>query len=190
MLKRYINILFFLLFLGIVLGSGSLPAQGQNIGDETGQQRYYWGNMGAGVSTFDLAGGVNVSYLSGNHLFSTRFVYNQEHNPLDPIPRKTIWDASALYGRSIKASYGIASISTGFGVVGGIRRGEFLGNRGARSQHEKITFLNYGIPFQSQVIWTPIRNMGLGIYGFANYNPEKSYAGILFSIQIGKLKLF
>lgn len=190
MLKKTFNIPFVIALLGLTLCLGNFPIYGQGLAQSTTPQ-YYWITAGAGGSTIDLAGGGNVSYMRGNNIFSGRFIYNKRYEPLANPPSNDIWDTSLIYGRSIiKTSEVFASIGSGLGLVGGVERGELKQDAQElppEERHERHYFLNYGIPVEGQLFWTPIKNFGIGIYAFGNYNPEKSFVGGLISIQIGKI---
>jgi hypothetical protein len=151
------------------------------------KEHHYWVNMGGGGSWVHgglgedeggISGGISLSYQTGSSLFSIRGVENEEFK-LDLFgysgPPEKVWDIGVLYGRVAKASWGLASISGGVGIVGA-------------SDDEGITSYRLGIPVESQLFWTPISTMGIGIYGFANLNSKKSFIGALACVQIGILR--
>jgi len=188
MLKIQSYFLLCIGLIGLILSTGGSFVYGQDISRDSSAQ-FFWVNGGLGASSFGVSPGVSVSYQSRKSLVSVRYVYNEEFQILGPSPSETVWDVGVLYGRSAKVSYGLASISGGIGVVGGVRRGKYLGSSGwFSSNYEKLTFLTVGIPVESQLFWTPLSFFGIGIYGFANLNTEKSFIGGLFCIQIGKLR--
>jgi hypothetical protein len=178
--------------LGLIcLGALSLfPTDSRSYAQDTSsstREHHYWANMGGGGSWVHgglgedeggISGGISLSYQTGSNLFSIRGVENEEFK-LDLFgysgPPEKIWDVGVLYGRIAKASWGLASISGGVGIVG-------------VSDDEEITSYHLGIPLESQLFWTPISTMGIGIYGFANLNFEKSFVGALACVQIGKLR--
>jgi hypothetical protein len=194
---------YFLLCIGIfglILSTGGSIVYGQDISRDSSSQ-FGWvnGGFGAssvkgglGVNSFGVSPGVSFSYQSEKNLISVRYVYNIEFQPIVGLsPDETVWDAGVLYGRIAKVSYGLASISGGIGVVGGVRRGKYLSSSGGwfgTSYYEKLTFLTVGIPVEGQLFWTPLDFWGIGFYGFANLNKEKSFIGALLCIQIGKLR--
>lgn len=170
--------------------TGGSFVYGQDISRDSSAQ-FGWVNGGLGASSFGVSPGVCFSYQSEKNLFSVRYVYNEEFRFFAPSPLETVWDVGMLYCRSVKESYGLASISGGIGVVGGVRRGKYLGSIGGwfgTDYYEERTFLTVGIPVEGQVFWTPLDFFGIGFYGFANLNKEKSFVGALFCIQIGKLR--
>lgn len=173
--------------VGLILSTGCSPVYAQDITCDSSAQ-FYWFNAGGGASSvqgglgessFGVSPGVSFSYQLGNNLFSVRHVYNVEfqiHVFGESSTPEAVWDVGALYGRIAKASYGFASISGGISIVGEVR------------PYKERTFLTAGIPFETQLFWTPLPSFGIGIYGFANLNREKSFVGALLCIQIGKLR--
>ena len=156
-----------------------------------------WLNAGVGMSTFGTSRGVSFSYPEGKSLISIRYVYNSsEFAPYSGLLQRhglneTVWDAGVLYGRRAKASYGLASVSGGIGMVGGVRGQKFLRRNYSGSipvEYPERRFITVGIPVAGQLFWTPLSNLGIGIYGFANLNPEESFAGALLGVQLGNLK--
>jgi hypothetical protein len=156
-----------------------------------------WINAGIGVCSFGLSSGANFSHQSGKKLITVRATYNEELTIFGPSPSEQAWDVGVMYGRIAKSKYGFASISAGLGLVGGVKRGRYLdddfqGRYGwfaiVIDRYEKIDFLTLGIPAEIQAFWTPFSKLGIGITLFGNLNPEKSFAGLLVSIQIGDLR--
>jgi hypothetical protein len=150
------------------------------------KEHYLWVNIGGGFAKVygglgedegGLSGGLSLSYCKGSNLFSIRWVENTEFK-LDlwgySGPPDEVWDVGVLYGRVAKASYGLASISGGIGLVG--------------MSHNEILSYRMGIPIEGQLFWTPISILGIGISGFVNINSEKSFLGALLCLQIGRLR--
>ena len=151
------------------------------------EEHHYWLNVGGGFGWVHgglgedpagVSGGISLSYQKGSSLFSIRGVGNEEFK-LDlwgySGPPERVWDIGVLYGRITKASYGLASISGGVSIVGA-------------SEYEGITCYRIGFPVEGQLFWTPSSMVGIGIYGFANLNSEKSFIGALLCLQIGILR--
>ena len=176
MIVRY-HFLLVMCLIALVLHTGNSPIYAQDTSNNS-KAKLYWANAGLGGSSFALSSGISLSSQSGRSLVSIRFIYNK---PFSLAPREeTVWDVGALYGLSAKASCGFASISGGVGIIGGVRY--------RRSSNEWPTFLTVGIPIEGQLFWTPLSFLGIGIYGFADLNPEKSFVGALLCIQLGKLR--
>jgi hypothetical protein len=179
------SFLALILFGALISCPGDSPSYAQDTSGNTKDQ-HYWVNIGGGFAGVHgglgeddggVSGGMGFSYQNGSSLFSIRGVENEEFK-LDlwgySGPPEKVWDIGALYGRVAKASYGLASISAGVGIVGA-SNGE--GNSSYRP----------GIPVEGQLFWTPSSVLGFGICGFADFNSKKSFAGVLFCLQIGLL---
>ena len=187
-------------FVGSMFTSGGSFVYGQDISPDSSAQ-FFWVNGGLGASS--VHGGLgsdpgapsfggSFCYQSGKNLFSFRYLRNEELQILgENSPSETVWDFGVLYGRIAKASYGFASISTGISIVGGVQRGRYLSSSGewfGTSYYEENNFITVGITVEGQLFWTPLDFFGIGFYGFANLNKEKSFIGALLSIQLGKLR--
>ena len=156
-----------------------------------------WINAGVGVCSFGLSSGANFSHQSGKKLITVRATYNQELTIFGPTPSEEAWDVGVMYGGIAKSKYGFASISAGLGLVGGVKRGSYLGSNFQgryawfaiiTEQYKENNFLTLGIPAEIQAFWTPFSKVGIGFTLYGNLNLEKSFAGLLISIQIGDLR--
>ena len=45
-----------------------------------------------------------------------------------------------------------------------------------------------GFPLEGQIMWRPLRFLGLGVYGIANFNSEKNLFSIAVNLQLGRLR--
>ena len=139
---------------------------------------FCWVHGGLGEGNPGVSGGISLSYRKGSNLFTIRAVETSEFElylwgytgPLDEV-----WDVGVLYGRITKSDRGMASLSGGVGIVGASDYGRAASHRA-------------GIPIEAQLFWIASDRLGLGIYGFANVNSDRSFAGALFCLQIGKLR--
>jgi hypothetical protein len=161
------------------------------------KDKSFWLNIGIGPSSFNgysksqnddpgMAGGIIFSYQTGRNLISTRLIYNAELNLFGFS--ESIWDFGVLYGINSKSSRGLASISGGVGIVQGVRKGKLIKYGWLYSEYEELAFSTIGIPLEIQLFATPFSHVGIGIYGFANLNREKSFAGAMLCVVIGKLR--
>ena len=154
-----------------------------------------WYVAGVGISSNGAAKGISYSYITEAGLVSLRYVSNvSELKGNSRILSESIWDAGVLYGTTARTSFGLASISGGIGAVGGFRA-----QYPTRTSYGNVTlpysesdeeerFLTVGIPVAGQIFWTPSPVVGIGIYGYANVNPEASFVGALLGIQLGSLR--
>lgn len=143
-----------------------------------------WLNFGAGFSSglepnVGMPGvGLGLSYKSRLGLFSLRSVFFEDFQIClfgDCSNPHRLWDAGALYGVITKGKFAFASASAGLGLAGGKREGA-------------KAFTTVGIPLETQLFLTPIRYAGIGLYGLADLNPEKSFWGLLVCLQFGRLR--
>ena len=161
----------------------------------------YWFNVGVGVAMVKggfesgnsdnevgLSYGFNFSTQMKKGLISIRYIYNEEMIFLNLQPKESVHDIGVLYGRIAKIPFGFASISGGISIVNGVHRGVFENLSDHSFNYDRKPYFTFGIPLESQLFWTPFPFMGVGIYGFANINQEKTFFGGLFCVQIGKLK--
>lgn len=45
-----------------------------------------------------------------------------------------------------------------------------------------------GLPIEAQLAWLPSKVIGIALYGFANFNRVRSFAGLTFGLQVGSLR--
>jgi hypothetical protein len=147
------------------------------------EESHYWLNMGFGISTVDMSGGAGFSCQTGKRLISIRYTHNEDFAFLEPV-KESVWDVGVLYGIIRKSNYGLISASAGISIVGGYDRGERID---FTDSYEKKNFLTFGVPLEVQLFFTPFDYVGVGINGFANLNPKKTFTGVLLCLQIGKL---
>lgn len=172
----------------LVLLVGTSFSYGQQ--DSTiAEKPHYWLNAGLGGSSFGVSTGLCFSYQTKGMFTSFRYVYNEEFNILGPSPSESVGDFGVLFGIHTKASYGLASISGGISIVGGVRRGKFINSSvWFSSKYEELNFITVGVPIEGQLFWTPFPYLGFGIYTFADLNKERSFAGALLCLQLGVLR--
>jgi hypothetical protein len=154
------------------------------------KNEYLWMSAGIGGSSFGWSTGVDFSLEVEKDLYTFHFIYNEEFLILGPLPIEKLWDFGVLYGKVAKSHTGFISGSAGLSMVGGVKRGNYLGNTGGwfSDYYENIDILTFGFPLEAKLIWTPLNFLGVGLTGYANINLEKSYGGGLLCIIIGKLR--
>lgn len=139
----------------------------------------FWVNAGIGVGSPGMAGIVSTSYqFSGSNLLTLRGAVTGE------IFGDEFWDIGLLYGQATTAQDYHASISAGIAVMGGSRS---TGGLFSDTPRNVIT-RQFGFPIEGLLFWHPSKFIGLGLSGFANINGERSFTGLAFSLQFGKLK--
>lgn len=156
----------------LLLGTKStvLPQEPSSSGFDT-----YWIGAGVGAGSNDFAGHFNISYQSGASLFSLRVAGTAG------IFSDGFSDVALLYGRATRAPERYqASVALGLAVADGCT-GSGLG--GCRNRPSV-----FGLPLETQVFWRPSKFFGMGLYGFADINHLRSFAGVTLGIQLGRLR--
>jgi hypothetical protein len=151
----------------------------------------YWLSAGVGGSSYGFSGGLSISAQSGRSMLSIRYISSSRYGEGwlgGYTSSENVWDISPLYGFIAKGKWGYASVSGGIGLVGGTKHGQYLGSANWINTYEKVPLTTIGIPLEAQLFFTPFSAFGIGVNGFANLNPKRSYSGILICLQWGKLR--
>ncbi len=186
-----------LLVVGSLFVAGAAPAQVTSNGRESrslfvaeaahapatsyGRDSRFWIGSGLGLAAISnyadeqgifglFAGNLNATYQFGRHLVSAR-------GALATVLLVTFSDVGLLYGRVLSEGSFFASVGAGVAYVEGLDVGLFGDN--------DELFATIGLPLEVQLFVRPFRFIGVGIYGFANINPEQNFTGATFSVQIG-----
>ena len=142
----------------------------------------YWVGAGLGFGTSDstsddFGGSVNLSYRFDPHLLSLRAATVGE------LFGDDFWDIGLLYGRATGQGAVFASLAAGIAVMGGTRNPGGIFDESSETISSRIS-----LPLELQLYWRPLRFLGLGVYGFANFNDEESFGGATFGLQLGRLR--
>lgn len=158
----------------IVLLMSALPASAQSTPAPI--RNAFWVGVGLGAGSEDFAGSLNGSYQFGDNLLSVRA------SATAGIFDDGFGDYALLYGRATSptAKRYHASAALGLGIVHGCRGG---GLGGCRDVSNAV-----GVPIELQLSWRPGSLIGLGLYGFANFNDEQSFGGLTLGLQLGRLR--
>jgi hypothetical protein len=161
---------------------------------DNGDLKGYWLNSGYGFNT--LPG--NSFYLSLNvqynvHQFTLRLISNTEKIKSATVivdPMEQVGEIGVLYGRNLQAEFGMVSFSGGLSAVFGQKRGDLLDivlYPPLRYEfYEMDKFVMPGLALEVTGVFMPIDWFGIGITGFANINPKRVFAGLVFIGTIGK----
>jgi hypothetical protein len=137
----------------------------------------HWVTAGVGVAAPDhhaFAGA--ASYQRGGTVLSLRAARVRRSTP--DGKDYGYYDAGLLLGRALRSGYAHASLGAGVAWVGGEREG-------AAGEVERLP-ATLGIPLEVQLFVRPLDFMGIGVYGFGDWNRERSFAGVAASIQLGR----
>lgn len=95
-----------------------------------------------------------------------------------------LYDYSLLYGRALPLSSSVElNLMAGLGLMGGTRSYGILSGREPTPLPKHLS-----LPLQTELVWTPLPWLGLGLCGFANINTEQSFGGFTAAVQVGKLR--
>lgn len=139
-------------------------------------ERYFWLCPSIGGATNGTCFGLASSALIRRHLLTIRYIYVEEPGYLEISGNDTDWEVALLYGRAARSSYLQFSMSVGASVLGGSYAGQ--GTYGPV----------LGLPVASQIVYLAHRSFGVGLCGYADFNTERTAAGLLSVIYFGRLK--
>ena len=148
---------------------------------DTTNENYYWATVGIGLGTIGDGKGTsfslnaNIAYQFDKNMLSLRVV------DVGKVFGKNLTDYGLLYGYSLNSTSFFSSIGAGFAIVSGIK------DNGLFNKSENIG-PTVGLPIEAKLFWRPITAFGLGLYFFADVNPENFFAGTTLSLQFGKLR--
>jgi hypothetical protein len=164
---------FALAFLILVPTTGEATVQKPS---PTTRRDTYWLGAGLGLGSEDFGAQLNASYQSGANLFSLRIASTAG------LFEDGFTDYALLYGRATRAAgeRHLLGAAVGVAVVDGCRGGGFGGCQDVPAV--------FGLPLELQAFWRPGKTVGLGLYGFANFNRSRSFAGLTLSLQVGRLR--
>jgi hypothetical protein len=145
--------------------AGSLPMQSPS--------RAYGLTAGLGFGTRGGAGVVAGSFQFDRHLLSARA------SGTVAFFGDELWDIGILYGRAVQTGVVHLSLGAGIAAVGGSHR-ETLFDPGERIP------TTVGLPVEAQLFFRPVPVLGVGVYGFGNFNDEESFLGAVAAVQLGR----
>lgn len=141
----------------------------------------FWVSGGVGASSAGLSAiAIGTVQPEAHHLVTTRVVGSREFRfeLLDrKVPQEYTWEAGVLYGQAFSwGSMIMVNVATGIGILGGVRRGEYL--RTERKElsegtkisppviertdiHRREILLAVGLPLHLGVTLRPLRSWGL-----------------------------
>lgn len=164
-----------LLVLGIVLPGGFVwQTSAQDLLEQRPAESTYWINGGFGPAKPGFGLGLTGSYRTGLHIFSARFLYSSEVAILSD--HTEFAEGAILSGLASSTTYGLISLEAGIGFVSG--------SWDLSGQYEIESFTAIGLPVAVQLFWTPTEKLGIGLYGFANFNSKENMGGLLFCLQL------
>jgi len=139
----------------------------------------YWLSVGLGAGSQDLAAHANGSYQFAANLISLRAASTAG------LFDTELTDYGLLYGRATRGARDrhLLSAAVGIALVDGCGSDD-SGFLGGCDDHATIV----GIPLEFQASYRPGKVLGIGLYGFANFNRRRSFAGVTLGVQLGRLR--
>ena len=166
-----------LVSLVALLASGVLPAEAQ-VAEPAPEVQRTWASFGYGLAALagaDAEGTYSFAGQFGLHHQRSRYVASLRTAVLFDIFGDTGFvDIGLLVGRATRTRRSHASAGVGLALVQGT---------------DPITYAavtTIGVPLEAQVFYSA-GLLGLGLYGFASVNPERTFGGVTLSLQFGKL---
>jgi hypothetical protein len=126
-----------------------------------------------------------MAYQRRRHLFSARSVITG-----DPVFGSYLYDIGLLYGRAFNVEMLPVSIAAGIGYVAGDLSEACFGfgpSSCSRSNEEPFD-AGVGLPLEVRIQAWKTRYVGLSLIGFANFNRERTFGGVLLRAQLGDLE--
>jgi hypothetical protein len=150
----------------------------------------YWMDAGVGADNNGLSGQISANYINKNNIFKLRYIGSREFI-LFTSPSETVNDIGILFGKALIKKYVQFTASGGIGIVTGLRRGKVSYMEGGllgTTYYEKERITGVGVPIELECLFRPLKFVGFGLGAYANLNRDRTLYGLLFKIQIGKLR--
>ncbi len=183
-----------LLFWGanlLCMGENHLYAQSKN----TSSDIRGWVNAGLGPGSgggLAAAGSFNLQYkqlllsarISGNTTNFGDALASAMFLGLIPVETEEFTDYGLLLGLATRDKWIHASIATGVAMMSYRREVSGL----LKQEIKKDVSAKISLPVEAQLFFKPISFLGFGANIFGNINSEKSFGGVTFNLQLGKLR--
>jgi hypothetical protein len=140
----------------------------------------YWLSAGLGAGSEDFAGNASLAYQHRAHLFSLRMAGTAG------LFDDGFGDVGLLYGRATRPDGRRYRAAAGVGIAA-VDGCETPGAGALFSTCEARSTV-VGLPLEAQLAWLPAEFLGIGLYGFADFNGLRSFAGVTLSLQLGKVR--
>jgi len=169
--------LFIIVLSSILPGSFIGQALAHGVAEQKHSESTYWINGGFGPAKPSFGFGLTGSYRAGLHIFSARLLYSSEvalfYEPIE------LMEGAVLSGLAWSTTHSLISLETGIGLV----RGKIPIYQDSSIER----FTTIGLPVAVQLFWAPFEKLGIGLYGFADFNSQEHMGGLLFCLQLGRL---
>ena len=170
-----------------LLALGLLPMralEAQERPAEIGQPTLAWVSLGLGGASMGLAGGAAISVQRAGHLVSLRSVDGGPVDPLGPGTGRHLTEFALMYGRGAASPQRWSSVGIGVGAVWGSEKRR----SGGWVLYERKISPTPGVALEAQLNWQPTSSVGAGLLLFGNVNGHSPMGGVLFAVQVGRLR--
>jgi hypothetical protein len=145
----------------------------------------YWTGVGFGGNYFGPNLSLILSYNNNHDLYSLKFSRSSEMNfgVEDNLykPSLQLNEFSFLYGKTLRQSIVLFSVSVGLSYLDGVNRGNQIQNE----EFEEIKINTIGIPFETELMLEFSKYAGVGFNFYGNLNKDQSYVGGMLRIKVG-----
>lgn len=131
-------------------------------------------NIGLGIGTHDAAGVLSLSY----HITDSDILTLRRAKTNEWLSGVTSHDIGLLYGRGYTTPNFHASISVGIALMGGHKTYLLSDNINNKLEPQP------SIPVEGQIFLLTDGKFGFGLYGFANINPKRHFAGLTVAVKL------
>lgn len=179
-MRHIIHIMFTILFLSHQIFSQSFFSN-----DSLNNRICYWAGIGLGGNYFGPNLSLILSYNDNHDLYSFKFSRSSELNfgVEDNFDKPSLHlnEFSFLYGKTLRQSIVLFSVSAGLSYLDGVNRGTQIKNE----EFERIKINTIGIPFETELMLEFSKYAGVGFTFYGNLNKKESYIGGMFRIKVG-----
>ena len=180
-IARWVLVVLLGAILLVAAPSGTLDAQTSGPGETA-----FWASVGMGSSSLGTTRGLGLSYRRSHHLISARGLdvgSSESSDPLGTGARTELTEIGLMYGVGASGERSWRSISGGIGLVEGERSGTEDPDEAGESFGAVASLM-----LEAQLTFIASDAVGFGVTGFANVNSEDSFAGVMVSAHVGRLR--
>ncbi|MPN53579.1 hypothetical protein SDC9_201243 [bioreactor metagenome] len=136
---------------------------------------------------------LGANLFKDSTLYKVRFLWNKEFDLLGSNdPSEEFYSAGVMIGKVRSNQYIQFRYSGGIGVIGGVKRGDKLlyttGSWLKKNYYGEENFITPSIPLELDLIFKPIKHFGIGFAIWGELNYKRPMGGIIFKIEVGKLR--
>ena len=131
--------------------------------------------VGGGIGNDDVTSYIAGFTLYDKHLATTIRYIHHESSWCDYMGEG--FDCAVMVGPALRYKQLIGSASAGISMMA-------ISNGGIGMSEEEEDTSGLGLPLSLQLIWTPIKHLGFGIYTYATFNKSQSIYGLTGTLSV------